>query len=130
MDERGRVPLPPIYRQSLLQGLVLTQGNPDACVRVYPSAKFEEEAAHYMAEPITKGAGRLLRQSLFPNAYPAELDRQGRILVPPTLRRWAGLDGGAVVIAGVGEGFEIWNAGRYEEQVLRVQAEVEKLMEA
>jgi MraZ protein len=129
MDERGRVPMPPPYRQALLQGLTLTQGSPDTCVRAYPNAIFEEQARHYMAEPITRGPGRLLRQSLFPNAYQVELDRQGRVLVPTQLRRFAGLDG-QVVIAGVGEGFEIWSGERYLEQAQRVQSEVERLMEA
>jgi MraZ protein len=120
--------MPPSYRQALLQGITLTQGSPDACVRVYPSSTFDEQAKHYMAEPITRSPGRLFRQSLFPNAYPAEMDRQGRVLIPTPLRRFAGLEG-QVIIAGVGEGFEIWTSERYAEQAVRVQAEVERLME-
>src|SRR5918999_2640210 len=93
MDERGRVPMPPRFRGALMQGLILTQGAPDACVRVYPADGFEEQAALYMNEPVTTRTGRVLRRAFFSGAYQAELDAQGRVLIPPPLREFAGLQG-------------------------------------
>jgi MraZ protein len=46
-------------------------------------------------------------------AMQVPLDKQGRILVPPHLRKYAALDK-EVVLAGSGRRFEIWNMQRYE----------------
>jgi len=113
MDERGRVPMPPKFREALMQGIILTQGTPDACVRAYPVDVFEEQAALYMSDPVTTRSGRVTRRAFFSGAYQAELDRQGRVLVPPILRQFANLEG-QVVVVGTGEGIEIWNAADFE----------------
>ncbi len=112
MDDRGRIPMPPRFRRELQEGLVLTQGTPDRCVRGYSSEKFEELAALYMKEPVTTQAGRIMRRAFFSAAYPTEIDGQGRILIPPILRRWADL-ADQIVVIGTGDAVEIWNAGDY-----------------
>jgi MraZ protein len=122
MDERGRVPMPPRFREALMQGIILTQGAPDHCLRAYPANGFETQAAEYTNEPITSRVGRVLRRGFFSGAYHAELDRQGRVLVPPVLRQWAGLEG-QVVVVGTGEGIEIWNAGEFEAALSQEEAE-------
>lgn len=124
MDERGRIPIPPRFRDAFLQGVILTQGTPDRCVRIYPLAGFEETAASYLSSPETTRLGRLRARTLFSSAFQAELDRQGRILVPPQLRRWAQLDG-EVVVAGTGRWFEIWPQADFEEVKRREEAELE-----
>jgi MraZ protein len=53
-------------------------------------------------------------------AYPVEIDKVGRILVPQMLRQVNGLDGEAIV-AGQGEYFEVWNPLEWNEQVNQLQ---------
>jgi MraZ protein len=113
MDERGRVPMPPRFREALMKGIILTQGTPDRCVRAYPVDGFEEQAALYLNNPVTTPAGRVMRRAFFSGAYQSELDRQGRVLIPPVLRQRANLEG-QVVIVGIGEGIEIWNASDFD----------------
>lgn len=113
MDERGRVPLPPRYREALMQGIILTQGTPDHCIRAYPLEAFEQHAANYTIEPGTTRTGRVHRRAFFSAAYQSELDRQGRVLIPPVLRQWANLEG-PVAVVGIGEGIEIWNADDFD----------------
>lgn len=114
MDERGRLPMPPRFREELMHGIILTQGNPDRCVRAYPVGSFEQQAALYMNEPVTTPNGRVMRRGFFGGAYAADVDRQGRVLVPPVLRRWANLED-QVVVVGTGEGIEIWNVAAHAE---------------
>ena len=116
MDERGRVPMPPRYREALMHGLVLTEGTPDRCLRAYPTAEFERAAANFTASPITTNEGRLLRRNFFSAAHDTELDRQGRVLIPATLRQFAGLTG-QVVVSGAGEAIELWDAATYAAQL-------------
>ena len=121
MDERGRLPLPIRFREALSGGIILTQGAPDPCVRAFPAASLEAQAELYMSEPGTRRKGRLLRRAFFGRSYPAELDRQGRVLIPTPMRRWGNLES-QVVVVGVGEGFEIWDARTFEE-VMAAEAE-------
>ena len=115
MDERGRVPVPPRYRDSLLRGAVLNQG-PDACLRLFTEESFQQQADLYTSQPANQRGARLTRHSFFANSFGVEPDRQGRILIPAALRTYAGLDG-AVVVAGAGEWLEIWNPERFEEEM-------------
>jgi MraZ protein len=128
MDERGRVPMPPRFRDALMQGIILTQGTPDRCIRAYPQDAFEQQASLYMASPVTVRDGRVSRRSFFGNAYSAELDKQGRVLIPPVLRQYAGLDGQVVVI-GTGEGFEIWSPTDFESAFEQEEAEFRQSLE-
>ena len=120
MDERGRVPLPPRYRDDLMKGIVLTEGTPELCLRAYSLDKYEEQAAVYLSEPVTTPTGRVLRNA-FARAQQVELDKQGRVLVPPRLRQFAGLDG-QVVIVGNGDSFLIWDADEYEKNLQAEEA--------
>ena len=122
MDERGRVPMPPRFREALMQGVILTQGAPDACVRAYPMDGFEAQAALYTTEPVTTRAGRVMRRAFFSGAYQSELDRQGRVLIPPILRQWANLEG-QVMVVGTGEGIEIWNKGDFDAALAAEESE-------
>lgn len=113
MDERGRVPIPPRFRDALLQGIILTQGTPDRCIRAYPQEAFEAQAQLFLNAPVTTRTGRLQRRAYFGQSYQAEMDKQNRMLIPPQLRQYAGL-GSQVVVLGTGEGIEIWDAAAYE----------------
>jgi MraZ protein len=129
MDGRGRVPVPPRYRDLLVRGAVLSQGSPDACLRLYTAESFEQQAALYTNEPATRRAGRITRHAFFTRSFALELDRQGRILVPGPLRAFAGLDGNVLVV-GAGEWLEIWNPERFEAEMAVVDDELESTLES
>ncbi len=112
MDARGRVPLPPRYRDAFAVGAVISQG-PDPCLRLFTAESFEQQASLYTSEPATVRAGRITRHAFFSNSFSVELDRQGRILVPAPLRAYAELEG-SVVVAGAGEWLEVWDPERFD----------------
>jgi MraZ protein len=120
MDERGRVPMPPRYREALMRGLVLTEGTPENCLRAYPADDFERQAELYLSRPVTTEVGRDARTVIFGSAEAVELDRQGRVLIPSSLREFAGLRGPIVVI-GNGDSFLIWDAQSYETHAAATQ---------
>lgn len=129
MDGRGRVPLPPRYRDVFARGAVLSQGSPEPCLRLYTAESFEQQAALYTSEPATRRAGRITRHAFFGRSFPVELDRQGRILVPAPLRAHAALDA-SVVVVGAGEWLEIWNPERFEAEMAVVDDELERTLES
>ena len=118
MDERGRVPVPPRYRELFARGAVLNQG-PDPCLRLFTAESFEQQAELYTSEPAIERGGRMTRHAFFANSFSVELDRQGRMLIPGPLREHARLEG-SVVVAGAGEWLEIWNPEQFESEMTAV----------
>jgi len=107
VDDRGRVAIPARYRHEFVEGVVLTLG-PEGCIEVYTPGGFAEMSDLVAAEPATTPEGRRSRRRFDAQSWDAELDRQGRILIPAHYREAAGLQG-PVIIAGRRECLEIWN---------------------
>lgn len=120
VDDRGRVALPARYRHLFSDGVVMVQGA-EGCVEVYAVREYEEMAKVVASEPPTAARGRRLRRAFFSRSWDGELDRQGRLLIPPPLRQWAQVNG-AVVISGRHECLEIWNRERWEVEMGRLAA--------
>ncbi len=115
MDARGRVPLPPRFRDDFARGAVLSQG-PDLCLRLFTAESFDQQAALYTSEPATERSGRIMRRGFFARSFSVELDRQGRILIPGSLRAYASLEA-SVAVVGAGEWLEIWNPERLDAEM-------------
>jgi MraZ protein len=111
LDTKGRVAIPARYREALAEGVVVTRGI-DRCLSVFPMATWLPLAAKVDALPITDPDARTFRRMVFAEAARLELDAQGRILLPPELRRFAELDRDAFVV-GVNTSLEIWNPERW-----------------
>jgi MraZ protein len=108
IDERGRVAVPAVYRHEFSAGGVV-RVSAEGCVELYTHQGFEAEAQRRLsAEESTRSrAARRTRRSFLAGAYPVELDRQGRILLPQVIRGGANLNGRAAIV-GCGDYMEIW----------------------
>lgn len=116
MDDKGRLAMPVKFREELGQAFVVTRGL-DRCLFVYPSPEWEILENKLKSLPMTRADARSFTRFFFSGASECELDKQGRILVPSTLREYAGLDKDCVVL-GVSNRVEIWsgsNWGTYSE---------------
>ena len=91
LDEKNRVTVPARLREPFGDGLFVTRGL-DKCVAIYArdgwDAFVEQQTARL--DPFTR-EGRQMERFLFGGAVEAELDRQGRIAVPPPLMQHAAL---------------------------------------
>jgi MraZ protein len=56
-----------------------------------------------------------MRRLTFSAAYNLQLDRQGRVMLPATLRQYAGI-GESVVVAGMGDYLEVWDVGSWQQE--------------
>ena len=119
LDEKGRLMIPARYRELLAAGAFIMQGF-DRCLMVMTDGHFQEVYERINAMNMADPNARLLRRLILSTAYPVEIDKVGRILVPQTLRQVNGLDGEAIV-AGQGEYFEVWNPADWNEQVNQLQ---------
>lgn len=104
LDEKGRLILPAKFRARLEQ-LVLARGLAARCVGVYPPDEFNR-----ISEQLKEAGGRARDVSRFVYSGASEetLDKQGRVGIPETLRRYAGLQRDVTVI-GANTHVEIWD---------------------
>lgn len=121
LDSKGRLTIPAKFRAELDTGLVVTRGM-DRCLAVFPLAEWDQLAAQVSKLPITDRRARALKRFLFAGASDVSPDKQGRILIPPHLREYAGLDG-EVIVAGLSNYIEIWSADSWQDEWEQVEGE-------
>ena len=113
LDEKGRLFLPAKFRDRLASGVVVTRGQ-EKCLVVWPHDVFAAEAARVMSTPMGLRGSRDISRTFFSGAEQGTPDKQGRIVVPPLLRAYAGLTKDVAVI-GVGDRVEIWDQAKWLE---------------
>ncbi|MBC7344110.1 MAG: division/cell wall cluster transcriptional repressor MraZ [Clostridia bacterium] len=112
IDSKGRLIVPSRFREGLGDRFVATRGL-DSCLFLFPKPEWDLLETRLKALPLSRPEARAFTRFLFAGAHECELDRQGRILLPPLLREYAGLEKEAVFI-GVGNRVEVWEKERWE----------------
>jgi len=118
LDPKGRLMLPPDYREEVLRHspegrLMLT--NFDGCVVGYTLPQWAAIEESFSRVNVLNATLRRIQRFVISGAVEVELDKQGRILVPPYLRSYAKLDKDCI-LAGVVTKFEIWDKSTFEGQ--------------
>lgn len=114
IDPQGRISIPARFRSAFEDGIILGKAY-DPCVIVYTQEEWQKVADSMAILPNNKGASRRINRQKFSGSYPSQLDRSGRVLMPPQLREYAGL-GENVVLVGAGRFFEIWDRSAWEQE--------------
>jgi MraZ protein len=122
VDDKGRGPVPPRFREDLRGSLVLTPG-PEKCINAYPTSEWKKLADSFTGSgPMAPSKLRRLTRALFATAFTMDVDAQGRVALPAVLREYAGIKG-EVVIAGVNAYLEIWSRDRWDAEKESVQGQ-------
>jgi MraZ protein len=112
VDGKGRIAVPVKFRAQLDPGSMVS-GWLDDCLAIHPKAGWDALAAKVAALPITDPQSRRFQRFVFSQALEAEMDRQGRLLLPAYLRESIGLGTDAVVV-GSRDHAEIWAPDRWD----------------
>jgi len=120
---KGRIVLPKLMRQELGENklIVLSRGF-EGCIWGFSQKGFEIEARKQLKVSVTEERARMIRRYLFSGSVSAELDAQGRFIIPSTLLTYAKA-GSEVVIIGAGDHFEIWNNKFWKKHLKIVERE-------
>ncbi|MBQ6814575.1 MAG: division/cell wall cluster transcriptional repressor MraZ [Lachnospiraceae bacterium] len=113
IDAKGRVIVPAKFRDGLGDSFVVTKGL-DGCLFAFPSEEWASFEEKLKSLPMANKDARKFVRFFLAGATLAEVDKQGRILLPSVLRESAALEKD-VVLVGVGNRVEIWDKKRWEE---------------
>lgn len=130
IDIKGRLIVPSKFRDDLGAHFYLTKGI-DGCLMAYDEEEWASFEGKLKSLPMTNKDARKMVRFFLAGAADAEVDKQGRILIPQPLRDYAGLEKD-IVLAGMGNRVEIWSRDRYEgettyEDMDEIAAQLESL---
>lgn len=119
LDARGRFAMPARYREGFQESagrLVVTIDVANPCLLIYPQQDYEALEQKLRTLDNTQDAIRSLQRKLIGFATEAELDGNGRILVPGELRDYADVDRKAVLLGQINK-VELWGQTQWREAV-------------
>ncbi|MDH4100120.1 MAG: division/cell wall cluster transcriptional repressor MraZ [Nitrospirota bacterium] len=129
LDAKGRLSIPSEIRKVLAENyeekVILTKDPVEGYLVAYPLEVWGEHEEKVKKLGSTAAAKKYIR-IVFSAAVECELDKQGRILLPPSLRDYAGLSREAVVV-GASTRIEIWDKERYMKNNVMSEGEMEEL---
>ncbi len=115
IDQKGRLPIPPKFREELKHGVILTEG-PEKCILAYALPDWEKLAATLIpSSAMPNSKSRRLNRAIFATAFNVDVDAQGRIALPASLREYAEIKED-VIIAGANNYIEIWNKDQWDKE--------------
>jgi MraZ protein len=130
LDAKGRLAIPPGMRMELRgqddRPPVVTRLLDVPALGLYPAERWLEFKRRIETMSQLKPAVQKLRRMVVAGAKEAPLDAQGRILIPPHLRQYAGLEK-EVSILDTGARLEIWDRARYEQELQSIQVQSQDL---
>jgi MraZ protein len=125
-DAKGRLIMPVKFRAQLGERCIATRGM-DRSLFVYPFEEWNALEQKLRQLPLTKTEARAFARFFFSGAAECELDPQGRILIPPGLREYAGITREVAVI-GVSSRIEIWDRERWLQYYAPVEESFDDLV--
>jgi len=128
IDDKHRLTLPAKFREAFQDGLVVTRGF-DGCLYAYRRPDWDRLVESRLAtmDPLSK-EGRRIQRFFFSGASEADLDKQGRVMIPTQLLEHAKL-GREVVVAGVHDRLEIWDRAAWRKELAEVEGSAEDVAE-
>lgn len=118
LDSKGRLAMPTRYRERIMDRsngrLIATVDRSDRCLLIYPLPDWEEIELKLRRLPSLNPVARRLQRLMIGYATDLDLDSSGRVLIPPSLRDYAGLSRTTILI-GQGSRFELWDETHWNE---------------
>lgn len=113
LDEKSRLMIPSKLRSEVAGNvLVLTRGV-DRCLWLFPPEEWKRISDNLMdsTSPFHARA-RMIQRRIIAPAQEIEIDKAGRITIPPTLREYAGLQKECIIL-GIKKYIELWDENEY-----------------
>ncbi len=120
LDSKGRIAMPTRYRELLRVEssgkLVITVDIQSSCLLIYPIHEWQQIENKLLSLSDTQPTERALKRLLLGYAHECELDNNGRLLLPLTLRKYAGLEKHTMLVGQLNK-FELWDADEWQQLI-------------
>ncbi|KKQ79700.1 MAG: protein MraZ [Parcubacteria group bacterium GW2011_GWC2_38_7] len=127
IDIKGRVAIPAKFRVALSKGAVVTRGL-DNCLFVYSKTEWTILAEKLSSLPISQANTRAFSRLMLAGAMDVKIDRQGRIIIPDYLKKYAGMKKRAI-IAGLYNRLEVWDEDKWNEYKTKTEKNSNEIAE-
>lgn len=118
LEIKGRLAIPPRFRQNLKSGSVITSGL-DGCLFLFPASYWQKLSSKLASLPLTNPSARQFTRLIVQSAAELKFDKQGRTLIPEHLKVKAKLKK-QVVVAGALTRVEIWDKDLYHQHLEKI----------
>lgn len=127
LDEKNRMSLPAKFRSEMGKKVVLAQGL-DKSIFMFTVEEWKKFATGLGEMSMLQADNRSFSRYMFGGAHDVEIDASGRILIPDSLKEYAGLKKNVAVV-GVQNRIELWNDKRWVEYKSVVEKQADQLAE-
>jgi len=123
ITEGSRVALPKKLREQITGELVILSRGFEKCIFVYDRQDWAQEAEKQIENPITDPKTRDLKRYMYAGAAEAAIDSQGRVVLPTSLKTYAGIKS-KVAVVGAGDHVEIWDFETWRNHLEKISREL------
>lgn len=125
IDSKGRIVLPAKFREELGESFYITKGFDNPCIQAM--SKEQYDLINKRIQELPAKNARALRYRFTACAVEVTPNAQGRVLISPKLREYAGIEDEALVI-GMDNVIEIWNKDKFDEFMDTQQDNIEEAL--
>ena len=123
IDEKGRILIPLRIRSEITGNILILTRGVDKCLWIFPPDEWKRISDNLMSSTsLFKAKTRLMQRRIIAPAQECEIDKLGRINIPPTLRESAGLKKESIIL-GIEKYIEIWDENEYNSYLLSSEDE-------
>jgi MraZ protein len=113
LDEKGRLMIPAKIRTEISGNMLILTRGIDRCLWLFPPEEWKQVSEKLLESfSIFQKKARLIHRRIIAPAQETEIDRSGRITIPPTLREYASLSKDCIII-GMLKRLEVWDEEVY-----------------
>ncbi len=123
ITEGSRIALPKKLREQIRGDEVILSRGFEKCIFIYDKEDWVTEANKQVDIPINDKRVRELKRYMYASATDTPIDEQGRVVLPTSLKDYAGLNKKTVVI-GAGDHIEVWDTQVWREYLPKISEEL------
>lgn len=127
IDAKGRLAIPAKFRKKLSKGAVVTRGL-DTSLFLFPKEEWDKLAEKLASLPLGRANSRALSRLMLAGAMEVELDKQGRVMIPEYLRKYASIKK-ETIIAGLYDRIELWDDSQWNKYKKTTERDVGDIAE-
>lgn len=127
LDPKGRLMIPAKFRNRFGLEAIVTRGL-ENCLFIFPKDEWERVVDKILRLPLSQANSRAFARLMLAGAYESQLDNQGRILIPESLRKYAFLEK-KVVIVGLYSRVEVWDEKKWSEYTKQSEEQAQEIAE-